>query len=300
MKFRNQIFSDQGSVFNFEHVISFFLSVRAMRNCLLAAFLLLLSPSLVSAQTSTPLQIAVEGHGQGFLARQKAVGVLGKHLDNDSIQTLCAFMNSKTDSSLSRDELLALKDAACSKLDNQETYPADLPDKLMGMYADTGHDVAWRDYCIQHLNTGFSKSTTEQRKAISKVFWAATQEQGSTIAGTALIALNDNSADANIDKVEIAAKALKIVQSNTSGNAAKTTALQICAQLGEKKCLPVARELSETTKDRTLKMSAIAAMGMLGGRAEQGVLEDVVSKGDRLFQSAARTALERMEQRLVR
>jgi hypothetical protein len=262
---------------------------------ILVAFLLV-GVSAFANQTAAadPLTLITDASEAGLNARQKAVGMLGKNLDADSVAVLYAFMDAKQNSGLSREELLALKDSVCTKLDHQAAYPKDLPDRLMAMYADKTHDEGWRDYCIQHLNVGFRKASADQRASAVKVFWTATGEQGGSIPGTALIALKDNMADPDIDRDAVAAKALEIVLSKTSGEAAKTTALQICAQLGEKKCLPVARELAASTKARTLKLSAIASIGSLGNQEDKALLEKCASSSDRLTQVAAKSALEKL------
>jgi len=270
------------------------LRVRHRQGILLAGLLMGVSAFAVQTAATDPLSLATDDGEAGFNARQKAVGMLGKNLDADSVAALYAFMDAKQNSGLSREELLALKDSVCTKLDHQAVYPKDLPDRLMAMYADKTHDEGWRDYCIQHLNVGFKKASADQRASAAKVFWTATGEQGGTIPGTALIALKDNMADPDIDRGAVAAKALEIVLSKTSGEAAKTTALQICAQLGENKCLPVARELAASTKARTLKLSAIAAIGSLGNEEDKALLEKCASSSDRLTQVAARSALEKL------
>lgn len=249
-------------------------------------------PLALNAEESSAVENVIAGNS--FRAMCNEVNKLGRTLSPESISRLYSFLGSKQSGALSRSELLALKDAVCTKLDHQTKYPSDLPERLMEMYADPAHDVAWRDYCIQHLNTGFQKASEEQRKEIIKTFWLATKEIDSTIAGTALIALNDHIADEGVDKDQVAAKALEIVLSETSGTSSKTTALQICAQLGEKKCLSAARDLAVSARGRTLRLSAIAAIGTLGESQDSVLLQKYASGTDRLVQVAAKSALKRL------
>ena len=103
--------------------------------------------------------------------------------------------------------------------------------------------------------------------------------------------------DGVIQRSAVSAKALTIVTSKTSCEAAKTTALQICAQLDEKKCLEAARDIAAASKARALKLSAIAAIGSLGGAEDKELLEKYALSTDRFTQHAARSALGRLEKK---
>ncbi len=251
-------------------------------------------PDAACAQGSgDALSVVTEG-GQHLIARQKAVKRMGRNLDKDSIAELYDFMDRKTDPGLHRDELLAIKDAVCSLLDSQEKYPAELPERLIAMYNDKTHDIRWRDYCVQHLNKGYALAAPEMREAIRNTFWKATGQIDSTIAGTALIALYDNSSSPAIDKAAVAAKALEIVANPASGNPAKITALQICAQLDVTDAIGHARKLVETAGERPLRMSAIAAIGRLGDNSDRPLLARYAKGADRVVSISAKAALKRL------
>lgn len=265
----------------------------------IAAFVLslnmLLAPRLLSAPDqdadSSVRVICEAGHEKRFMERQEAVARLGDDLDQLSIDALYRFMNSKADSDLSGEELLALKDAVCAKLENQKDYPVDLPEKLIEMYSDRLHAEAWRDYCIQHLGAGFKRAAIGLRKDIAKTLWQAVEEHNGSIAGTALIALKDNSGDESICPKMVAAKAVEIVESKAYASASKATAIQICVQIGEKRSLPAARDFARSSKDKVLRLSSIAALGVLGGMEERKVLHECASSTDRLVSKAAQKAL---------
>lgn len=267
-----------------------------IRSIVLCAFFLC-STLIFAQEQEAPLSILTKGHNHSFFARQKALQTLSRDLDSESIQVMYDFMDAKMDPALSRVELLALKDAVCTKLDTQKKYPSNLPDRLMQMYTDQEHHEDWRNYCIQHLNIGFKNATEEQRAAICEIFWKATEEHHKAISGTALIALNDNGGDVNISKNDIAAKSLEIINNKSSCGAAKTSALQICAQLAEKNCLPAARELIAESYEISLRLSAVAVLGILGNEDDLNLLQNYTSDHNRLVKNSVNVALRKINQR---
>jgi len=232
--------------------------------------------------------------GEDFHARQEAAARLGRNLDAPAVDALIALLEQHTIPALDHDETIALKDAVCTALETQTEYPAKLPAKLIAMYRDKRHAHAWRDYCIQHLNTACTRIAPDQKPAAYKTFWAATAEIDSTIAGTALIALADHRQDPRVDSRKLAQTAARIAADTQASSAARTTALQIAAELGEKQVLPVARQLAETASaERPLRLSAIAALGALGSPEDITLLQHYASGNDRLLQTAAKAALHK-------
>lgn len=233
--------------------------------------------------------------GEDFHARQEAAARLGRSLDAPAVDALITLLELHTLPALDHDETIAIKDAVCTALDTQTAYPAKLPAKLIAMYRDKRHATAWRDYCIQHLNTACTRIAPEQKPAAYKTFWAATAETDSTIAGTALIALADHRQDPRVDARKLAQTAARIVADAKASSAARTTALQIAAELGEKQILPVARQLAAShTAERPLRLSAIAAIGTLGNPDDIPLLERYAQGNDHLLSTAAKPALQKL------
>lgn len=267
-----------------------------MRLAVCAVTFGLLHTVSVSAGSSADIDKIVGDNGVGYFDRQTAARSLDAKLAPAFVAQLIEFLDAKTGhGALDRDELLALKDVVCSALDRQAQYPYELPVRLVEMFADREHNTAWRDYCIQHLNSGYDRAQPEQREAIRKTFWVASDEINSTIAGTALIALRDHRSDPAINSTAIAAKALDIASNDFASDAARITAIQICAELDERKVLPYARKLVQTAKERPLRMSAIATLGALGELADREILVQYAASSDLLIQRAAKSALTRFD-----
>lgn len=245
---------------------------------------------------NTPPSLVVvmgEGQDKNYFTRIKDVHNLGKNLSGEEIQTLFALLNRKDGvDSLTPDKLNALKNDVVNALMEQEVMPLFLANNLMAMYYDKGHDHVWRDYCIQHLGGIYGK--VDEKQAISVTIWDGTKETELGIAGTALIALANNADGTYIKKEDVAAKALELSTSSNCGELAKITALQICAKLGEKQVLPTARSIAQSGGSVPLRMSAIAAVGTLGGESDREMLDKYAASSDVRLRKSAQSALQRL------
>ena len=233
---------------------------------------------------------------QGFPARLKAVHDLGQDLPEAEVAGLYSLLyRKKGEDGLPPDGLNALKNDAANALKAQHQPPKDLARHLMSMYYDPTQDAIWRDYCVQHLGSLYAKTADEQEQRwIRDLFWQATEETAGSIAGTALIALSDNAGQPGIGKADVVARALALAQDAKCSETSKTTALQICAELGEAKVLPAARALAASARSIPLRMSAIAVLGTLGGEVDRPVLEGYAAGADGRLRTAARSALSRL------
>lgn len=237
-----------------------------------------------------------EGENNGFSLRIKEVHSLGKNLSHEEIQTLYALLNRKNNEDFLRpDQLNALKNDVVNALREQEYPPSRLSDNLIAMYNDKGHDKVWRDYCIQHLGHFLKRiSSKEKKEAVVATLWKATEETNITIAGTALLAMENNKNDSLIDAGEVAEKALNLCKDSTCGEPAKITALQICAKLGDVRVLSTAREIATSGQSVPLRMSAIAAVGTLGDESDREMLEKYSQSSDIRLRKSAQSALTRL------
>ncbi|MDD4873252.1 MAG: hypothetical protein PHR77_22075, partial [Kiritimatiellae bacterium] len=185
-----------------------------------------------------PVMSVVMGTGDktDYFTRIKAVHSLGKELSDNEVQALFVLLNrKKSEDPLQPDQLNAIKNDVVNALKVQANRPADLANNLMAMYYDKGHDGVWRDYCVQHLGSFYPKiDNTSEQKMVRDLFWVATREIDSSIAGTALIALANNMDQPDITKDAVANKALLLSEDPKCGELAKITSMQICAKLVEK------------------------------------------------------------------
>jgi hypothetical protein len=240
-----------------------------------------------------------KGAKTDYLTRCKAAQALGAELAEDEVNTLYLLLGRKVgEDELPEGQLNGLKDVVAALLDNQKALPASYPDTLMTMYKDRSYDPVWRDYCIQHLGAVCSSIKDDQKlQEVKEVCWKATEETDGGIAGTALITLSKNMKTLGIEKPTLATRAFEILTDPKSGEASKITALQICAQLGEKRALPIARQLFGADASIPMKLSAIAAIGALGDASDLPALKPYQTGRDSRLRPAVNAAIKRIEGR---
>lgn len=256
----------------------------------------LADPGIVPASMKA---IMGEGEKQAHVTRTKAVAALGHDISSDEINALYVLMNRKEgEDPLPAGGLNVLRNEALNALTKQRELPPDLVSNLVAMFNDRTHDALWRDYCIQGLGTLIKRIEHPRQKELAcATLWAATRESATHIGGTGLIALRYNVDDSAVSADAVKQRALALVQDSSCGVATKTTALQVCAQLGGSDVLPKARELAKSAPRPVLRMSAIAAVGTLGDRQDLALLETCAADSDRYVRTAANSALKRLRDR---
>jgi HEAT repeat protein len=193
----------------------------------------------------------------------------------------------------------ALLDALCAL----NPPPGGLGGVLAQMYEDPQQDEVVRDYAVQHLAAYYEQmsrqddsATTEQ--AVQNVLWAAVNETSDSIAGTALLALKRLSQEyAGFDQEKIATTALQLAGDNDAGELTRISAYEVCAQLKTMEALPVVLQAAQDGETLSVKLSAIGALGSLGGPEEVSFLNSVLAGTEDRLKPAARHALEQINAR---
>ena len=254
---------------------------------------------LLTVPVEIPQSMAVvigAGDSTDYHTRLKAVHALGKELSDNEVSALLVLLNRKKgDDDLPLEQVNALKNDIVNVLKAQTRKPLDLANNLMAMYYDKSHDGVWRDYCVQHLGDFYLQiDNAGELKLARNLFWVATHETDSSIAGTALIALANNIDQSDVTREAVANTSLLLSADPKCGELAKITALQICANLGEKKVLPTARQIADSTASVPLRISAIAALGTLGDESDRALLGKYAASTDTRLRTAAQSALKRL------
>jgi HEAT repeat protein len=203
---------------------------------------------------------------------------------------------------IKNDVILALK--------SQEPPPKELAGVLLSMFHDQAQDPVIRNYALQHLGTWYER--VAEKTQVLDALWAGTGDIDASIQGTALIALgrlvqgNASSepppagyanGGGQLDVTRLTLVASTLATDSVANDVARLTALQVCAELGIKEALPTAVSLAEGAASTPLRMSAVAAVGALGGPEQAPLLNRLVAADDPRIQTAARAALRRLEAR---
>jgi hypothetical protein len=176
--------------------------------------------------------------------------------------------------------------------------PAGLGDVLTQMYRDQQQDEVIRDYAVQHLTPYYEQmagqpDSAKPNQAVQDVLWEAVNETSDSIGGTALLALQQLSQHyPGFDQAKITTTALQMAGDNNATELAHITAFQVCAQLGTADALPVVLRAAQNGETISVKMSAIGALGLLGGSEQIPFLNSVLSGTEDRLKPAAQHALE--------
>jgi hypothetical protein len=181
--------------------------------------------------------------------------------------------------------------------------PAGLGDVLTQMYRDHQQDEVIRDYAVQHLAAYYEQMTSQRNSArtqqsVQDVLWEAVNETSDSIGGTALLALKRLSQEyTGFDQGKMATTALQMAGDNNAGELTHITAFQVCAQMGTADALPVMLQAAQNGETISVRMSAIGALGLLGGPEQIPFLNSVLAGTEDRLKPAAQHALEQITTR---
>jgi hypothetical protein len=166
---------------------------------------------------------------------------------------------------------------------------------LREIYANPRQDIVLRDYAIQHLVSSASRQTninSQEAELNRQTLWDAVGERGSSIAGTALLALQRMAShDPTIDPNQLAAQARAVVEDPAASELARVSAIQVCAAQNLTAALPTLRNLAAQEHGSVpVRISAVGALGQLGSDGELAFLQSIQPTAARHLQPAIRSA----------
>jgi hypothetical protein len=257
--------------------------------------------------------IIAEETGQG--SRMKAAKSLSRDLSQADLEALMEFINQPRED-LHTSAGRALVDAIINAMRRQETFPVGMSEALARLYRDSP-DPVLQGYAIQYLwclyidRDDHHRHETDHatREMILTTLIKAASETDRSYSGTALMALNAITRSPALQQEpetrrQLAAHAgdidsgfLKAASSPETDKLCRISALQVCAMRGLTGILPVARGVAADPKeDPNIRISAIAAIGMLGNAGEDSQLLETLQKQGARLAYAAVPALEKLTQ----
>jgi hypothetical protein len=152
---------------------------------------------------------------------------------------------------------------------------------------------------------GENKESVDELMAIRDAMFQALDERGATLAGTALIGLENLSrTHGEFDREAIVAKASEIASDEMASAETRMTALRLASQTsmelraGSKEtAVDAARSLAQTGETVLLRSAAIVTLGELGAPDDRELLESYVLADNRQIAAAAKMALAKMDAR---
>ncbi len=249
---------------------------------------------------SDQMRLIVRPDGKvGFGERVEAVHAIKEDLNSEELRAFYGYLLAPAHNRDDREQENWLRNEMLDKLVTQQKPPAGLADMLVAIYQDKDQDAVMRDYAIQHINPAYAQAGSEEKTSLRQALWQAAGETDSSIAGTALLALNDLAQNnAEFEKNQITEVALKLVGNEQCGELARITAVQICGRTGATQAVPLVLELAQSAGSVPLRISAVAALGDLGDRNVETVLQQIAADGGERLKPAAESALKRLNKRL--
>jgi hypothetical protein len=100
-----------------------------------------------------------------------------------------------------------------------------------------------------------------------------------------------------IDRQRVLEKALEFVEAADTGDLARITAFQVCAQAGDPRVLALARPAAEAAPSIAMRVAAIAAVGASGGAIDLPLLKRLQTEPNPSLRVAAAAAIRRIHAR---
>jgi hypothetical protein len=254
----------------------------------------------VPSPTTLALRRIVGSDAATLAERLQAVRELGPELTRDQIAALQVFLKAPPPGDDGLEQFRALKNDVLNVLRQQATPAAGVTELLAAVFRDPAQDAVLRGYALQHAVIWYEQGASDVpdgRERIRALLSEAAREK-SNLAGTALLGLHRLSEhDGALDAGEINRAAMRLVQAEETDPASRLTAMQVCAERGLTEALPVIESLAAASACVPLRLSAIAAVGRLGGQAQVRLLGRVEKEQDAVMREGARLALRKLRQR---
>jgi hypothetical protein len=240
--------------------------------------------------------------GADYHQRLAAIDALRSHMTEAEWIKVRGFLLERDPADSSQMEQ-ALKNRLLDVLSAMNPPVAEFSDVLIQIYHDQGQDEVIRDYAVQHLAAYYEEAGAQidgsEQAAVQQALWSAVGETQSSVGGTALLALKNLSQQfpAQFDQNRIAAAAVQMADNNSAGELSHVTAYQVCAQLNVREALPVIVAAAQSSPTLPQQISAIGALGLLGGPEQTSLLNWVLAGNEDRLKPAARHALEQINAR---
>ena len=237
-----------------------------------------------------------QGADRNYYVRVREIHNLKKNLSSEQIDALYKFLYEKLDKQELPDlQFNGLKNEIVMELMKQTIKPEALSGHLVAMYYDKSFDPTWRDYCVQFFGKWYEQApVNNDREAMVKGLYDALKERNSSLGGTAITMLCHLTHLKEFDKDKIADLAYELMTAPDCAKSGKTSAMQVCAELHNKKALPIARDWADNSKEIFIKMSSIAAIGMLGDPSDLPLLNHYKNSTDIRLSGPAKAAIARI------
>ncbi len=203
------------------------------------------------------------------------------------------------------ERMASIKNSVMNLLARQPNLPLPWSDLLRRVLLDETQHPVIRDYALQHAFSHYEEAiqgtATEpldgtRQSRLLELFWAALERKRESLAGTALLGLFHLSEfDASVDRGRLGRQSLAVLEAAETGELARISGFQVCRLLGEQGALQPSVAHAEKRESIPLRVSAIAAVGALGGDTELPLLRRLLAEANPSVRVAAKAAVQRIQ-----
>ena len=265
-----------------------------------------------------------DGKKHNYATLLAQIGKLDKDLspaDTAALMDMLAWPNDRFPEKMRPIEINAVKNDVLDKLLRQDTLPDGLGLHMVEMAQNADTDPVWRDYCVQFMTPLYERRAGElavkphkenysvqnhfaELSAVREAMLQALEERDNTLAGTALIGLENLSRNHDgFDREMITAKAVEITTDEMASMESRLTALRLASQVSMghgaesmEQTADAARMLAQTGESVYMRSAAIVTLGEIGSNEDRELLEAFAVDEDRQIAAAANMALAKMDE----
>lgn len=228
-----------------------------------------------------------------------------EQLSPSECEALSEFLvETTTDEKLER--MASIKNSVMNVLASQEHLPTPWDQLLQKIYQDDFQHPVIRDYALQHLFEYYEKLLRQgietldptRESELLALFWKALDQKRESYSGTALLGLfHLSEVEPGIDLGRLAFHSLEMIQSPDTGELARISAFQVASLLDEPGTLPLAKIEAHQGENLPVRVSAIAAIGMVGSKDEVPFLKKILQEKNSSIHVAGSIAIAKIQTR---
>jgi hypothetical protein len=215
------------------------------------------TPEILSTQML--VKVLDAGSGMIYAERIKWIQSLGNQLTDEEMRILKDFVCQRTvPAGITASQQLAMKNDILNVLSRQER-DVNIEPMLKEIANDASRDAGVRDYALQHLASNGDVNLQ----------WSVIEGNNPDLASTAMLHLLSEWRKGKLgggQTTRLKNAALNMAQNEAVSARNRTTALQVCGQLGDMRARGTAYQLANAEQASfPLRIAAVATLGDLGG-----------------------------------
>ncbi|WOO39343.1 HEAT repeat domain-containing protein [Rubellicoccus peritrichatus] len=238
---------------------------------------------------------------QTFEQKLAAIRALGYTLSPEEIDAVFDLLNTsyRPELGVTAMQWDSLKNEALNQLTKQVEFPEDIYEQLAAVWSNRQLSDPSREYAVQFYVLFLERAIREKSFTEDDLQFISTTLTNSKLQGTALLGLGHLVDDfpGLLESVELNQAAREVISGRTSPRV-RSAAIQTLIRIGDASELTQIADIAVNSRDTVERLSAIAALGELGGDNEIQTIIQIQNSDAPLFANAAQVARNKIFSRL--